>query len=167
MYTYYPPRSSSYSACCSALLATCFRLISCSAYFSTLNMEATYSSETSVDFRQIARRYIPELFITTAVRTSSPAVTRNLIASFLELYRGRGSRCSGDALHLYPQGVGFRVWSRHRPSWFPQPLEAYAMVVLRLCHNDHLPNSLQFIAYPKLSEGKDKRSLVQGVPPSV
>jgi hypothetical protein len=36
-------------------------LVSCSAYYSsTLKMETTCSSETSVDFQQTTRRYIPE-----------------------------------------------------------------------------------------------------------
>jgi hypothetical protein len=43
-----------------ALLATCFMLVSCSAYSFTLKMEATYSSETSVDFQRDTRRYLPE-----------------------------------------------------------------------------------------------------------
>jgi hypothetical protein len=37
-----------------------FTLGSCSAYSSTLKMETTCSSETSVDFKQTIRRYIPE-----------------------------------------------------------------------------------------------------------
>jgi hypothetical protein len=41
-------------------LATRFTLVSSSAYFSTLKMEETCSSETSVDFQRAARRYIPE-----------------------------------------------------------------------------------------------------------
>jgi hypothetical protein len=41
-------------------LATCFMLVSYLAYSSTLKMEATCSSETSVDFQRITRRYIPE-----------------------------------------------------------------------------------------------------------
>jgi hypothetical protein len=40
------------------LLATCFTLVSCLAYSSTLTMEAICSSETSVDFQRTARRYI-------------------------------------------------------------------------------------------------------------
>jgi hypothetical protein len=43
-------------------------------YSLTLKMEATCFSETSVDFQRTKRRYVPEdiqLFITTAVRTSS------------------------------------------------------------------------------------------------
>jgi hypothetical protein len=43
-----------------ALLATCFKLVSCSAYSWTLKMEATCSSETSVDFQRTTHRYIPE-----------------------------------------------------------------------------------------------------------
>jgi hypothetical protein len=43
-----------------ALLATCFTLVSCLAYSSTLKMAATCSSETSVDFQRITWRYIPE-----------------------------------------------------------------------------------------------------------
>jgi hypothetical protein len=41
------------------LHAVCFSLISCLAY-STLNIEATCYSETSVDFQRTTRRYIPE-----------------------------------------------------------------------------------------------------------
>jgi hypothetical protein len=42
-----------------ALLATCFMLIFCLNYSSTLKMEATCSSEAS-DFQLTTRRYIPE-----------------------------------------------------------------------------------------------------------
>jgi hypothetical protein len=42
------------------LLATCFVLVSYLAFFSTLKMEAAYSSEKSVDSRQITRPYIPQ-----------------------------------------------------------------------------------------------------------
>jgi hypothetical protein len=35
-------------------------LVSCSAYPSTLNMKATFSSETSVSFQRTTRRYMPE-----------------------------------------------------------------------------------------------------------
>jgi hypothetical protein len=37
-----------------------FTLVSCSAYFPTLKMEAICSSETSADFQRTTRRYIPE-----------------------------------------------------------------------------------------------------------
>jgi hypothetical protein len=45
-----------------SLLATFFALVFCLTYSSTLKMEATCSSGTSVDFRQTTRRYtsIPE-----------------------------------------------------------------------------------------------------------
>jgi hypothetical protein len=43
-----------------ALLTTWFRAGFCVAYSSTLKMEATYSSETSVDFQRTIRRYITE-----------------------------------------------------------------------------------------------------------
>jgi hypothetical protein len=39
----------------SALLALCFILVSCLAYSSSLNMEATLSSETSADFKRTPR----------------------------------------------------------------------------------------------------------------
>jgi hypothetical protein len=42
------------------LLSTCFTLVSCLAYFSTLKMEAKCSSETSVDFKRITRCCTPE-----------------------------------------------------------------------------------------------------------
>jgi hypothetical protein len=40
-------------------LATCFMLVYCLAYSSNLKMEATSSSETSVDFQPTARLHIP------------------------------------------------------------------------------------------------------------
>jgi hypothetical protein len=41
------------------LLPPAFMLVSCSAYFTTMKMEAICSFETSVDF-QTTRRYIPD-----------------------------------------------------------------------------------------------------------
>jgi hypothetical protein len=41
-------------------LPPAFTLVSCFAYYSTLKMDATCSSETSVDFQQTTRCYIPE-----------------------------------------------------------------------------------------------------------
>jgi hypothetical protein len=41
-------------------LPPAFTLVSCLVYSSTLKMEATYSSKTSVDFQRTTRRYIPE-----------------------------------------------------------------------------------------------------------
>jgi hypothetical protein len=41
-------------------LPPAFTLVSCLAYSSTLKMEATSSSEKSVDFERTTRRYIPE-----------------------------------------------------------------------------------------------------------
>jgi hypothetical protein len=43
-----------------ALLATWAHAGFCSAYYSTLKMEATWSSETSADFQRTTRRYVPE-----------------------------------------------------------------------------------------------------------
>jgi hypothetical protein len=43
-----------------ALLVTCFTLVSCLAYSSTLKMEVTCFSETSVDFQRTTQLYIPE-----------------------------------------------------------------------------------------------------------
>jgi hypothetical protein len=43
-----------------ALFAACFMLVSCLAYFSTLEMEAVFSSKMSVGFDQITWCYIPE-----------------------------------------------------------------------------------------------------------
>jgi hypothetical protein len=55
--------------------ATCFMLVFCLAFSSTLKMEETYSSETLVDCQQTTWRYIPkiELIIITAVRTLNAA----------------------------------------------------------------------------------------------
>jgi hypothetical protein len=43
-----------------ALLATCFLLVSCLSYSSTLKMEAVHSSEMMVDVCQTAQLYILE-----------------------------------------------------------------------------------------------------------
>jgi hypothetical protein len=43
-----------------SLLVTCFTLVSCLAYSSTLKMEGTPSSETWVDFQRTIWRYVPE-----------------------------------------------------------------------------------------------------------
>jgi hypothetical protein len=40
-----------------ALLVACFVLVLCLAYSFTLNMEATYFSNTSVDLQRATRRY--------------------------------------------------------------------------------------------------------------
>jgi hypothetical protein len=42
------------------LLATCFTLVSWFAYSLALKMEVTWSSETSADYQQTTRHYIPE-----------------------------------------------------------------------------------------------------------
>jgi hypothetical protein len=42
------------------LLATCFMLVSCLAYSSTVKMKATCSSERSVEFQRSTPRYPPE-----------------------------------------------------------------------------------------------------------
>jgi hypothetical protein len=44
----------------SLLLTSCFTLVSCLAYSSTLEIEGTCSYETSVAFQRTARRYVPE-----------------------------------------------------------------------------------------------------------
>jgi hypothetical protein len=44
----------------SRMLATCFLLVYCLVYSSTLNMQATYSFEISVHFQWKSRHYIPQ-----------------------------------------------------------------------------------------------------------
>jgi hypothetical protein len=53
-----------------SLLAICFTLVSCVVYSSTMDMEATDSSKTPVDFQQAIQKI--ELFIIIAVGTSYP-----------------------------------------------------------------------------------------------
>jgi hypothetical protein len=61
-----------------AELSPDFTLVSCSAYFSTLEMENLCSFETSVDFELTTRRYIPEdsthhmIILFVQVQRSSP-----------------------------------------------------------------------------------------------
>jgi hypothetical protein len=47
--------------CSRYFLATCFSLVSCLAYSSTLKMEAPCCSESSGYFQRTTRRYIPEV----------------------------------------------------------------------------------------------------------
>jgi hypothetical protein len=58
---------------CRLCLPSAVTLVSCSAYSSTLKMEAIYSSETSVDFNGLhgVTSQKIKLIITTAVRTSN------------------------------------------------------------------------------------------------
>lgn len=44
-----------------------FTLASCSVYSSTLNIEAIYSSETSINFERTIPPYIPEIIIFTTI----------------------------------------------------------------------------------------------------
>jgi hypothetical protein len=54
---------------------TCFMLVSCLAYSSTSKVEATCSSEMSVNFQQTTVQYMSEgkLFIIDDVSASNPA----------------------------------------------------------------------------------------------
>jgi hypothetical protein len=54
-------------------VAPTFTLVSCSAYSSTLKMEAICSSETSVYFQRTTRRYIPD--DSTLPYCSSPGIS--------------------------------------------------------------------------------------------
>jgi hypothetical protein len=61
-----------------ALLALAYTLISCSAYFSTLKMEAIFSSETFNRLHGVIPQKIV-LFKTTAVRISNPTKSYSVL----------------------------------------------------------------------------------------
>jgi hypothetical protein len=65
-----------------------FTLVSCSAYFSTLKMEAMCSSETSFGFRRTTRRYIPEdtLHVISLLDAAAGLCVRSVVESWG--YRG-------------------------------------------------------------------------------
>jgi hypothetical protein len=67
-----------------SLLATCSTLVYCLAYSSTLKMEATFSSEMSVDFQRTIPRYIPEDRTLLFETFSSPI---NISRFTLEMYK--------------------------------------------------------------------------------
>jgi hypothetical protein len=52
-----------------------FHQVSCLIYTSHMKMEATGTTETSVDFQQAALRYIIEISISTAVENCEPHVS--------------------------------------------------------------------------------------------
>jgi hypothetical protein len=60
MFLFYLVRWDRNSTKCLLEIRTCFKLVSCLAYSSTLKTEATFSSETSADFQWTSWRYIPE-----------------------------------------------------------------------------------------------------------
>jgi hypothetical protein len=62
-----------------ALIATCFMLVSCLAYFLTLKMETTGSSKTSVEFQQTTKHYIPD-DITECHNNMNPKCATKFIA---------------------------------------------------------------------------------------
>jgi hypothetical protein len=84
-------------------LPPAFRLLSCSAYSSTLKMEAICSSETSVDIQRTTRRYKTVFFVTTAVRTSNPTTQENSVTSALSQSRNKQTLTS--LLCLQPDEV--------------------------------------------------------------
>jgi hypothetical protein len=75
-------------------LLPAFMLVSCLAYSSTLKMEATCFSETSVDFQGLHGVIFQkiELFITTAVRTSNH--TRSTLDCLLYVHLLNDDFCS-------------------------------------------------------------------------
>jgi hypothetical protein len=75
--------------------------VSCLVYSPGLTMEDTCSSDTSVDFEQTTRRYIPEdrTPLTTVVRTSNPT----FFASYTQIYLydiWRSVTCSNKTVSL-------------------------------------------------------------------
>jgi hypothetical protein len=75
-------------------LPSAFTPVLCWGYFSALKMEATCSSEMSVDFQRATRRHIPNdtTLIITAVKTSNPT---SLMASAIKFLCGLYAPTSG------------------------------------------------------------------------
>jgi hypothetical protein len=69
-----------------------FVLLPCYAYSSVLKMQATCSSETSVDFQRTTLCCIPEdrIFLTTAVRTSNATYYYLVYVVYEALFQGNG-----------------------------------------------------------------------------
>jgi hypothetical protein len=68
-------------------------LISCLAYSSTQNMEAIYSSETSVDFHRISRRYIPE----DGTLHSNPCENFSSLNNLYSIHKSCSRKVSGSS----------------------------------------------------------------------
>jgi hypothetical protein len=83
-----------------ALLATCFALGSCLAYSSTLKMEATRSSETSVDFHRTTRRYNPEVRTFHKQRCENLKYCTEILLIWL-VYEDWGGLSSTNNLHKF------------------------------------------------------------------
>jgi hypothetical protein len=70
--------------------AAYFILASCFAYSSTLKMEVTYSSETSVAFQRITRRYIPYVIVQVVkLPVKNGAAVHSLLSTILQRKAGR------------------------------------------------------------------------------
>jgi hypothetical protein len=68
-----------------------FKLVSCSANYSNLKMEAICSSETSVDFQRTTRRYTPEDSILHNHRCENLKSNQNIVQKNKVERRGKDS----------------------------------------------------------------------------
>jgi hypothetical protein len=99
-------------------LPPAFTLVSCSAYFSTLKMEALCSSETSVDnglYVDISQKMV--LFIITAVRTSNLFSEIYLYGKTRIINQNAPLKCKNYykckwSIHCVPGG-NFNILGRH------------------------------------------------------
>jgi hypothetical protein len=145
-----------------ALLAACFMLVFCLTYSSTLKMEATFSSETSVDFQRPTRR-IPEdrklhnhrcenlksyIFAIDLFKFKHLSVLRQ-VHSLFQSFGERLTRKSYNvvvfpfAFHMAVQQPLKPLWSRlllcdHEPSQ-PSPVLCFMSLLMSL-----LPASVEF-----------------------
>jgi hypothetical protein len=126
------------------VLTACFMLVSCSAYYSTLKMEATRFSVTSVDFQRTTLRYIAE------DRTHNNNNANNTH------YHHCTEPCSGatNSPASCSAGAGFEYVPRDRISclWmysgFPQSLQTNVKLDFKISHSrllSHILNSLVVI----------------------
>jgi hypothetical protein len=107
----------------SSLLATCFMLVYCLAYSSTLKMEVTCPFETSVDFKRTARSYISE------DRTFHETFCLKLWTLF---------ECGLQDRDIIDSGIWVPMFWRNTPSIFMAVYSSGALVhtyKLTRCHN--------------------------------
>jgi hypothetical protein len=95
------------------LLASYFRVYFCLAYSLTLKKETTYLFETSADFRQTTKRYIPEDITLQVMSVRAGNMTFHVIYNcvyFLTCLQKSNCRLVVKCTHCFIVLIRYRLW---------------------------------------------------------
>jgi hypothetical protein len=135
------------------MLAICFIVVYCLAYSSTLKKEATYSTETLVDFQRTTRRHIPQYRAFHIHRCENAKSFKDV--NYNVARKGSKYDRSGPAVYCIKCLRPLKILGQ----WFRIPLEIWKSVCFFF---------LFVLLLPCVGSGLEMgSSLVQGVLPSV